>query len=153
MCIFQRKCVLGLSVKQLRHTLNIYCSYLQLINVRYWIFRHFFKKNLAISLFFVRFNWKLTYWQKNMLKLTSVKFHKATQPWYKFMTYLKLCHFFCTTWYINAFYLLAGCNFSSISFVCNRCLKNKCLRVYATNTEPIFEPEHLHSGHLTIPLG
>ena len=32
-CFFQRKCVQGLPVKQLRYTLKIYCSYLQLINV------------------------------------------------------------------------------------------------------------------------
>ena len=51
MCFFQRKCVWGLFVKQLRHTLNIYCSYLQLINVRYWIFRHSFSKHLAFSYF------------------------------------------------------------------------------------------------------
>ena len=29
------KCIRGLSVEQLRHTLNIYCSYLQFINMRY----------------------------------------------------------------------------------------------------------------------
>ena len=39
MCIFQR----GLSVKQLRQTLNIYCSYLQLINVHIEFSDTFFK--------------------------------------------------------------------------------------------------------------
>ena len=45
------KCIRGLSVEQLRHTLNIYCSYLQFINMRYWIFRHSFLKHLAFSYF------------------------------------------------------------------------------------------------------
>lgn len=41
---------------------------------------------------------------------------------------------------------LAGCDFSLISDVYNRCFKKKCLRLYATDTEPIFELERLPSG-------
>ena len=40
-----------LSVKQLRHTLNIYWSYLPLINAQYCIFRHPFSKHLASPYF------------------------------------------------------------------------------------------------------
>ena len=39
------------TVKQLRHPLNIYCSYLALIKARYWIFRHPFLKHLAYPYF------------------------------------------------------------------------------------------------------
>ena len=52
LCVFfQKKCVWGVSVKQLGHTLTIYCSYLQLIYVWYWGFRHPFLKHLAFLSF------------------------------------------------------------------------------------------------------
>ena len=47
----QRRCVWGLSVKQLRHSLNIYCSYFVLTNSGYWIFRHPFLRHLAFPYF------------------------------------------------------------------------------------------------------
>ena len=36
-----------------------------------------------------------------MLKSCGMKFHVAPQPWQKFKTYQKLCHFFWTTRHIN----------------------------------------------------
>ena len=35
----------------MRHTLNVYCSYLASINARYWIFRHPFLKHLPFPYF------------------------------------------------------------------------------------------------------
>ena len=47
----QRKCELNLSVKELRHSLSSHCSYLALIDARYWIFRHPFLRHLAFPYF------------------------------------------------------------------------------------------------------
>ena len=41
---------------------------------------------------------------------------------------------------------LAGCRFSDVSDIYERCFHNKCLRMYATENEPLFELDKLPSG-------
>ena len=60
------KCLRGLSVKQLRHILNIYCSYFvfsidQCAKLK---FQTPLFKTSCVSIFFVRFHWKFICWLK-----------------------------------------------------------------------------------------
>ena len=61
---FQRKCVWGLSLKQLRHTVNIYFSYLQLIIMCDVEFSDTLSKTFGFYMFYIRSNWELISWLK-----------------------------------------------------------------------------------------
>ena len=89
----------GLSVDQLRHILNIYHSYIALINVRYWIFRHSFLKHPAFP-----------YFMSDSIENLYAGWKHVEVIWYripfgysaliKIYNGLNSCDIFCTTQYM-----------------------------------------------------